>query len=260
MMTLGRWIRAAQTVSPALVEAKFRAQALYRRVRRRPFNAEFRLLERLPLRPGEQILDVGANRGQSIQAIRMFLPEAPVVAFEPNALLAERLVRAHARDRALRVEACGLGSEERDMAFFVPFYNGCMFDGLASFERESAAGWLSPRRLAGFRPERLEIRETVARIRRLDGFGLAPGFVKIDVQGFEPEVVAGGMETIARHLPVLLVEFEPGQVLGPLGDLGYESYRMREGRLERAAERATNLFHIPPCRKEALAAAGVAFA
>ena len=37
-------------------------------------------------------------------------------------------------------------------------------------------------------------------------FGLKPGFLKVDVEGFEEEVLAGAREAITRHRPVLLLE------------------------------------------------------
>lgn len=42
--------------------------------------------------------------------------------------------------------------------------------------------------------------------RAVEFFGLQPGFLKVDVEGFEEEVLAGAKETIARHLPTLLLE------------------------------------------------------
>ncbi|MBT4891251.1 MAG: FkbM family methyltransferase [Rhodospirillales bacterium] len=43
-------------------------------------------------------------------------------------------------------------------------------------------------------------------IRSLDSFNLKPDFIKIDVQGYEMNVLEGGIETIKEHKPVLCVE------------------------------------------------------
>lgn len=42
--------------------------------------------------------------------------------------------------------------------------------------------------------------------RVVEFFALQPGFIKVDVEGFEEEVLAGARGTISRHLPVLLLE------------------------------------------------------
>ncbi len=56
-------------------------------------------------------------------------------------------------------------------------------------------------------------------------------FIKIDVEGYEPEVIAGAMETLKRDRPVLFVEiqkealamngFTSDDILRPLLELGY---------------------------------------
>lgn len=40
----------------------------------------------------------------------------------------------------------------------------------------------------------------------LDSLSLSPGFIKIDVEGFEREVLIGGRETISRCKPIMYIE------------------------------------------------------
>jgi FkbM family methyltransferase len=70
---------------------------------------------------------------------------------------------------------------------------------------------------------------------RLDGLRRVPSrtvtFVKIDVEGFEPSVIAGALELFKRDKPTLLIEvypemlkrqgFEVNDIYGPLQKLGY---------------------------------------
>jgi len=72
-----------------------------------------------------------------------------------------------------------------------------MFDGLASFDREAAAGWL-PRFLPGFDAAKQEIRTVTCTVLPLDALALAPCFIKIDVQGLELRVLRGSM---SNHTP-----------------------------------------------------------
>ena len=43
---------------------------------------------------------------------------------------------------------------------------------------------------------------------KLDSLNLCPNFIKIDVQGFEFDVLLGAVNTISKHRPVMIVELE----------------------------------------------------
>lgn len=44
----------------------------------------------------------------------------------------------------------------------------------------------------------------------LDEFQITPDFIKIDVEGYEPKVLRGAADTIARSRPVMLIEVNSG--------------------------------------------------
>jgi FkbM family methyltransferase len=84
-------------------------------------------------------------------------------------------------------------------------------------------------------------------------------FIKIDVEGFDAHVIAGGQETIRRWRPVLFAEFNrertPFYGLSNeaswnflVGELGYHCFRMARGQLIRldALEEWDDLFFLPP--------------
>ena len=119
---------------------------------RRPYDRDFALLERCQF-PREAIfVDVGANRGEAIDAMRIFHPYRRIVAFEPNRFLASRLSRTYASDRAIEIVACGLGAEHAELELMFPSYNNWDFDALASFkydpdslsEKDITAEYLKP--------------------------------------------------------------------------------------------------------------------
>ena len=65
--------RDLQSRFGALLEAKTSVQRASRRLRKTPFEDDFRILEQLEIGDG-LCLDVGGNRGQSIDAIRLMQP------------------------------------------------------------------------------------------------------------------------------------------------------------------------------------------
>ncbi len=227
-----RAARTAQTFFPRLIDAKYAGQTLIRRVRKRPFEPEFGLLEHIEIPTDAHFLDVGANQGQSVQAIRFFCPTDQIDSFEANPIVADKLGRRLANDPNTAIHACGLGDQDDRQPLFVPEYRGYTFDGLASLSRDRAQSWLNKASIMRFRDDLLTIHELDCHIRKLDDFDFTPFFVKINVQGWEREVIDGGRRTIERSKPILLIEAPDDLVLVPqLKSMGYTNYAYHDGRL-----------------------------
>lgn len=165
---------------------------------------EFRLLA--DLGTIDLAVDIGANWGQSIEALRYYSKAKAILAFEPDAALAERLKARYRGIETVRIENAGLGQGEEEKILYVPAYRKFVFDGLASFDRQEAREFINRDRMLGFVESKLEVREQPARLKRLDSFNLNPDVVKIDVQGFEYNVLVGGSETFRRNRPFTIVE------------------------------------------------------
>lgn len=245
MSILHSSLRTIQTWFPSLVETKFTLQRALRQTVRQPFDSDFTLLSRMRPSEDDVFVDVGCNRGQSVDAIRLYHPGAPIVAFEPNPLLVKKLSSLFAADRHLRLEAFGLGEAAGTFELHVPFYSNWMFDGLASLDRDSAAMWLNSNTIIGFDERRLQIRTVHCEVQTLDYFQLKPYFIKIDVQGLEAAVIKGAMETIERHRPIILVESDSyGPIEQLLAPFGYQAATMQGGRLERGLRLSKNVFFL----------------
>ena len=77
--------------------------------------------------------------------------------------------------------------------------------------------------------------------------GKSIGFIKIDTQGFEPLVFAGGWATIKKHRPILGFEWwvdwmedrtgmDPADILVQLKALGYSRLTLEEGKRQTLSE------------------------
>ena len=169
-------------------------------------------------------LDIGANRG--LYTFRLAAQCRKVIAFEPQAALARRL-RAMGRSN-VEVREVALSDREAEKRLYVPENNGELLDGLASLtKREGAA-------------------EFAVTTTTLDSLRLRDvSFVKIDVEGHEWEVIAGGRNTIRENRPLMLVEIEQRHlpdrtvrdVLDEIEGLGYKGHFLsQDGRLVSVAE------------------------
>jgi len=202
---LKKLLRTVQTRFPGFLDTKFRVMRFYRNTLRIPFENDFNALSLFPEVSGALFLDVGANRGQSTDAILMKRKHIKIHLFEPNELLCGQLKDAFGSNENIVINSFGLGDETTEGVLVVPVYKQWLFDGLGSFNEAEAADWLKGRMF--FFDERfLTLRKSRCRIKKLDDLGLAPFFIKLDVQGYEYKALKGGEKTITTHEPVLLIE------------------------------------------------------
>ncbi|WP_172798347.1 FkbM family methyltransferase [Mycobacterium sp. GA-1285] len=199
-------VRTAQTYAAPFSEVKPWAQQKLNRILRKPSDPDYRAFDRFPFGSDAQFLDIGANRGQTIASVRLYHPLLPVQAFEPNPILARKLIRRHADDPAITIHPFGLGTEDGHFDLYLPRYRGWTFDGLASFDPSSAAKVLNADTVYGFNRRHLRIEKVRCEVRRWDEVETRPSLVKIDVEGFESNVLSGGLETIREYRPTFLIE------------------------------------------------------
>jgi FkbM family methyltransferase len=162
----------------------------YTEVRRKEGARDlYRLLNKPWLRPESigTVLDVGANEGQFIKVARVLFPKASILAFEPNPRLTrslQTLLTAEGNGAVLPI-ACGRESTA------MPLH-------LTEFSPANSLLQPATHRVPDF--PSLEAEDTVeVKVERLDdavrasSLAHAPYLLKIDVQGFEWEVLQGAI-------------------------------------------------------------------
>jgi FkbM family methyltransferase len=205
-------------------------------------ESEFNYLSRLA--PVDLALDIGGNWGQSILAFDRTAAPRRTISFEPNPILAERLLRGYAGKDRIEIQSCALGDIAGEFELYVPRYRNFIFDGLASLDEGAAAHWLNKERMAGFDSAKLKVEKHVVKVRTLDSFNTSPDVVKIDVQGFELQVVKGGEMTFRRSRPITIVEAPTEELVHMFADMGMEAYGYAGGRLAAGETSGTNTIFI----------------
>jgi FkbM family methyltransferase len=241
--TVLKFFRSIQIYFPYLQDYRFEVQRTIRHYLNRTHEEDFEILPYLPPSKNSVFVDIGANRGDAIQSILMRRPESSVMAFEPNTFLVSKLKKLYANDARVNIHNFGLGNEENKFDLYIPFYNKYMFDGLASFKEQNARDWLKGR-LYGYREDKLEVKKMTCNVKRLDDFSLKPCFIKIDVQGFEYEVLLGAKRTLEESRPVILMESPGNDELKFLSNLGYQSFMFKNRQLVPGTKHY-NIFFIP---------------
>ena len=157
-----------------------------------------RLIKNL-VRPGDTCIDIGAQKGYiSLLMAKLVGPAGHVVAFEPDARCAEALKSHLARNSFNNVTVLGYALGDREST--------------CTFVLSRQLGWSSrfPNELA----RTAALSETTVQVRRLDDVlcenRIGPAdrirFIKIDVEGSEPLVLAGAQRTLQTYRPTLSIE------------------------------------------------------
>jgi FkbM family methyltransferase len=140
------------------------------------------------------IVDIGANVGDSTIQIRQAL-ETPILCVEGDELFVD-LLRHNLRD-VPDVEVAEV---------FVAAAGDCGPGRPQSIRRQGGTAALIPSS-AGLpltRPVR-SLAEILSAHQRFS----APGFIKIDTDGFDSQIIAGNRELLSRTCPVVFFEFDP---------------------------------------------------
>ncbi|PRH86338.1 hypothetical protein C5L14_19105 [Labrys okinawensis] len=140
------------------------------------------------LSPGDVYVDIGANVGvMSFHAARIVGPAGRIIAFEPNPDNAQNFLR-------------GVWANKFDNVILYQFAasdEGSIFSLVGSSNT-----WLSEPSISGQVAQSIRVDTLLQQESRID-------FIKIDIEGHEPQALAGLIQTIKRHQPTILCEFNP---------------------------------------------------
>jgi FkbM family methyltransferase len=152
----------------------------------------------------ETVLDIGANTGQFARMVRAVLPNAFIYSFEPLPDCFEKLNAIMAHDGRFRAFNVGLARESGELTFHRnPYSDSSSFRAMTNLHREQFSFTAGPH-------EELKVP-----VRSLDSFAdeirtVDNMLVKIDVQGFEDEVIGGGRQILSKASAVIIeVSFAP---------------------------------------------------
>ena len=176
------------------------------------------------VQPADLVFDVGAHVGDRVAAFRKL--GARVVAVEPQPALLPVLRFFHGRDKAVTIEPVAVGRAAGSVALKLNLANPTVSTASEDFVHaaEGAPGWEGQ---AWTRQLDVPLTTLDALIARHG----VPAFIKIDVEGFEAEALAG----LSRPVEALSFEFTTIQravaaaAIDRCARLGYASFNAALG-------------------------------
>lgn len=192
--------------------------------------------------PARAIVDVGAHIGRHAIGWALRFEQAKVIAIEPGppaAMLRRNVARNALSDRVDVIE-CALSDRAGAAELLIAADDA--YTSLADTRRHAIRYRL---------PVELRTLDSIAA-----ELAVPLGLVKIDVEGHEDAVIAGGRACLARDKPVLFVEIyggvasnrDPDATVATIRALGYTAFVAGDAGLEpyvRHDDRRYNYFFIP---------------
>lgn len=157
------------------------------------YDLEIQLFMTDMIGPGDTVVDIGANHGNFALAASQLLGNAGrVICFEPNTNCLRILDHAIASNQIqnILVHRVGLGERDEELTLSVPVFNS----GEGTFGRSAYGDNVT-----------YQVRAQVKRGDKMLS-DEHPSLIKIDVEGFECNVIAGLAKTINRDRPIILTE------------------------------------------------------
>lgn len=228
--TDGRFFSMEERIKHALVPPKlYLSNLTWRRLRKG--EKELRLLSTL-VEPGRTTIDIGANKGVYSYALSKLSRD--VLAFEPNPKMFQILTRGVPAN--VRTFEVALSNSEGTAELILPVQRS------GRFSNQGAT--LQTKKLDGDK----EFSVWPVEQKKLDSYDCRDvAFIKMDVEGFELEVLEGAAETLARERPVMLIEIDEhhakrpvDEAIGIVRGYGYDCYYVSRTSLRHYSQFATD--------------------
>lgn len=143
----------------------------------------------------DTIIDIGANNGQFLKASNYFFPKASIYSFEPIPDLFQKLDKLQSKN--IKIFNIAVGSSTGNFDFHLNAYSH-----VSSFLNISKENETYPKDSIRTIQVKQDTLDNVSKSLDIKGITL----LKLDVQGFEMEVLKGGINTIKTHVNYIIVE------------------------------------------------------
>ena len=154
------------------------------------------------------IIDVGANLGISTMGFRKLGFKNPIYLIEPNIYLYENfLKKLKKKDNNIFIKNLALGNKNIKKKLHLAFYKKKCLHYLSSFSKKYIYNSIN----IAFPDYKNQIFLKYKNIKcvKFDSLNLKfnPGFVKLDTEGFDYNILKGFKKTIKKYKPIFLIEY-----------------------------------------------------
>ena len=171
-------------------------------------EADFEFFKFIKMEKNKIFIDIGANDGISALTFRLFNKENDILSFEPDTYHNKSLERVKRKlnnfDPSVNL---GIGKSKEELTLYIPkcgkIYIGQLAYMFLKMRQKIMLLKLFQKKI--FLNE-VTLIEKKIKIVTIDEMNLQPAAIKIDIEGYEHEAIQGGINTIKKYEPILMIE------------------------------------------------------
>ena len=172
------------------------------------------------------IVDIGANDGLSTNFFLKNFYNSKIVVFEPIKNIIKFNFKKNNQNK-VKIINCALGQRQTNSFLFIPytfFFSFKLYLSAYSKVFYKKSHFIPNENLKSFYVKNFFYKILNVKVLRLDHFNVNPDIIKLDVEGFEHDVLKGAIKTIKKNRPVLYIENPSKQIKKFLLKMNYSQY------------------------------------
>jgi len=172
-------------------------------------------------------LDVGANDGISAQSFRIYNKKNPIFSIEPDDYHEKSLSSLKKKIDKFDYKIAAVGQKADKLLLNIPIVSGFHIGQLASFDLDEAYNNVFKILTSKNLEKKIKILKKNVNVITLDSLDMPVCAIKIDVEGFELNVLKGAINLINNQKPVLLIEVKENtysDIIGYLKEFNYSPF------------------------------------
>ena len=184
--------------------------------------------KKIKIRSNLNIIDVGVNNGLSTSFFLKIFNNSKFFIFEP--LKFNKFYLKNNQNNKIKYYNFALGEKNANTIINIPYiklfsYFNFQLSAYSTIDKSDRYIYEINNELKTFFfYKKIKKKKLKIKIKKLDHFKLKPNIIKIDVEGYEDQVINGAKKTIKDYKPLLYIERPTKNIIKILKKLNYEIF------------------------------------
>ena len=212
------------------------------------FEEDFKILKKIFNNKKINIIDIGASDGISANFFIKNLNVKNIYCFEPHFLFIEKLKKLKKKYQNIKIFNYGISSKDENVEVYIPkiilfgkklYLYTYTFYNFEELKKQLSLDFLNYKKIL--------IEKIILKLRKFKSINNDIHLIKIDVNGYEFEIVKCLKRQIIKNLPLMVIENNKKikKISKLLSKYGYQRYYNNNGNLERYTnQKVLDIFFI----------------